>query len=444
MLLHCQLTNGMPCKDNETGMLLIVAIGRLARYDTRMNILSNKHIVLGVCGSIAAYKVAELARNLTLAGAKVDVVMTEAAQRFVGIATFQALTGRPVLTSMWDLPEDGVVGHVSLGTTADVVVVAPATASTLAHLACGFCDDLLSTVVLATTAPVICAPAMNVHMYAAAATQENIATLRRRGFIVLEPTVGRMAEPMEGKGRLPEPFVLEGEIRALLGQQNGPLRNQHVVVTAGGTREPIDPVRFVGNRSSGMMGYQLAATARDMGARVTLISGPTALQPPAAIQVVAVETALHMREAVHQACEDAHVLIMNAAVADFRPEQFAEQKIKKQQDSTSMVLQLVHNPDILAELAQRTDIFKVGFAAETQDVLSNATSKLNRKGLQMIVANEAVASIGQDDIQVTVIQQDGSHVSLPRQSKQQAAVAIMTAIAENLSGSSFVRNEIHA
>lgn len=230
-----------------------------------MNILEGKHIILGVCGSIAAYKVAELARNLTLEGAIVDVILTEAAERFVGTATFQALTGRSVLTDMWKLPEDGVVGHVSLGGEADAIVIAPATANTLARLSAGICDDLLTTTVLVTTAPVLCAPAMNPNMYAAAVTQANIAALRQRGFTLLEPDEGRMAEPMIGKGRLPAVAVIEGELRALLGRRTGPLRGQHVVITAGGTHEAIDPVRYVGNRSSGVMGYALASVARDYG-----------------------------------------------------------------------------------------------------------------------------------------------------------------------------------
>jgi phosphopantothenoylcysteine decarboxylase / phosphopantothenate---cysteine ligase len=399
-----------------------------------MSVVRGKRIILGVCGSIAAYKVVEVARNLALEGALVDVVMTEAAQRFVGSATFQALTGRPVLTDMWDLPEDGVVGHISLAVAADLVVLAPATAHTLARIAAGLCDDLLTTLVLATTAPVLCVPAMNGQMYAAAATQENVATLRRRGFIVLEPEEGRMAEPMVGKGRLPAPATIEGEIRLLLGQQSGPLRGRRVVVTAGGTREPIDPVRYIGNRSSGIMGYALAAAARDMGADVTLIRGPTAQTLPAAVRVVAVETAVQMRDAVQAACERADVLIMNAAVADFRPATFAEQKIKKH-EGDGLVVNLVPNPDILAELAGRDDIVKIGFAAETQHLMENARSKLARKGLQMIVLNEAVASIGQADIEVTVLDAGGGVVTLPRQSKQAASVAILKAIVQYMEAS---------
>jgi phosphopantothenoylcysteine decarboxylase/phosphopantothenate--cysteine ligase len=388
-----------------------------------MGVVSGKKIILGVSGSIAAYKVVELARNLTLDGATVDVIMTGAAQRFIGAATFQALTGRPVLTDMWALPEDGVVGHVSLGQQADLVVIAPATANTLARLAAGLSDDLLTTTVLAATAPVLCVPAMNTHMYENAATQANIATLRQRGITVLEPEVGRLAEPMIGKGRMPEPATIDGELRALLGRTSGQLRGRRVVITAGGTHEPIDPVRFVGNRASGRMGFALAAAARDQGARVALIVGPTALEPPVAVDVVRVETAFELRDAVHAAIDGADLLVMNAAVADFRPADLSSEKIKKGDDE-ELLLRLVRNPDILAGLADRRDLIKVGFAAETQNLLEYAQSKLERKGLDMIIANEAVSSIGQSDIQVTLLDRD-SVLQLPRQPKDQAAAAII-------------------
>ncbi len=389
-----------------------------------MPILRGKRIVLGVCGSIAAYKVAQLARNLTLAGAVVDVIMTEAAERFVGAATFQALTGRPVLTDMWALPEDSVVGHVALGIHADLIVIAPATAHTLARLAAGFADDLLTTTVLASTAPILCAPAMNVQMYAAAATQANIATLRQRGMIVLEPEVGKMAEPMEGKGRLPEPPIIEGEIRALLGRQSGSLRGRRVVVTAGGTREAIDPIRYLGNRSSGQMGYALAEAARDAGAHVTLISTPVALPAPAGLELVYVESALSLRDAVIAACQQADMLIMNAAVADFRPATVAEQKIKKS-GHDSLTLQLVRNPDILAELHDRADLVRIGFAAETEAIETHALDKLHRKNVDMIIANDATITMGKPDVAMTIFTRTGETVALPRQSKPDAAEAII-------------------
>jgi phosphopantothenoylcysteine decarboxylase / phosphopantothenate---cysteine ligase len=391
-----------------------------------MSVVTGKRIVLGVCGSIAAYKVAELARNLTLDGAHVDVILTAAARRFVGEATFQALTGRPVLSDMWELPEDGVVGHVSLGQRADAIVVAPATADAIARIAAGMADDLLTTTLLAASGPVLLAPAMNPAMYANPATQENIATLRRRGLTVIEPAIGRMAEPVVGKGRLPEPAELEGQIRALLGRAAGPLRGLRVVVTAGGTHEPLDPVRYIGNRSSGRMGYALAAEARDRGAAVTLISGPTSLRPPPAVALVPVQTALEMQEAVQRAIEDADLLIMNAAVADFRPAAASERKIKKGEDE-EIQLQLVRNPDILAGIAERRHLVKVGFAAETHNLLAYAQEKIARKGLDMIVANEAVASIGAENLQATLLTEE-SVERLPLLPKEQAASAVLDAI----------------
>lgn len=388
--------------------------------------MRGKHIVLGVCGSVAAYKVAELARNLTLDGAIVDVIMTAAARQFVGPATFQALTGRPVLEDMWHLPEDGVVGHVSLGQHADAVVVAPATANTLAKLAAGLSDDLLSTTILATRAPVLCAPAMNPLMYTHPATQDNLATLRRRGVEILEPAYGRMAEPMVGQGRLPDVSVIDGALRAMLGRRGGTLRGRRVVVSAAGTHEALDPVRFLGNRSSGRMGYVLAAEARDRGADVTLITGPSHLVAPAAVTVVAVESAQEMHDAVHKAIDGADLLIMAAAVADFRPAAFSERKIKKGADDELMV-RLVRNPDILGSLAERRDLVKVGFAAETHNLLEYAADKLARKGLDLIVANEAVASIGAEESAVTLLGADMIQ-TLPRQPKAQTAAALLDAI----------------
>ncbi len=393
-----------------------------------MSIINGKRIILGVTGSIAAYKVAELARNLTLGGAIVDVIMTAAAQRFVGAATFQALTGRPVLADMWALPEDGVVGHVSLGQHADLLVIAPATANTIARLAAGLCDDLLTTTALATTAPILIAPAMNPHMYEHPATQANLALLRQRGVTILEPAYGRMAEPVIGRGRLPEPAIIEAEIRALLGRTCGPLRGRRVVVTAGGTHEPIDPVRFIGNRASGRMGYAIAAAARDRGASVTLISGPATAQPPAAVTLVRVETALDMQREVVSAIASADLLIMNAAVADFRPAVASEHKIKKGDDE-ELTIRLVRNPDILASIAHRRDLVKIGFAAETHDLLTYAREKLERKGLDMIVANEAVASIGAEDIQMILIDAQGVE-RLPQLPKPVAAERLIDAIIE--------------
>lgn len=393
-----------------------------------MSIVRAKQIVLGVSGSIAAYKVAELARRLTLDGAAVDVVMTEAAERFVGAATFQALTGRPVLSDMWALPEDGVVGHVSLGQRADLVVIAPATANTIARIAAGMSDDLLTTTILATSAPILLASAMNPHMLANPATVQNIATLRRRGMTVLEPGYGRMAEPMVGQGRLPEIAEIEGQIHALLGQRHGSLRGRTVVVTAGANYEPIDPVRFIGNRSSGRQGYALASEARDRGARVVLITGPATVEPPTAVELVRVETAHEMELAVHAALHGADLLLMCAAVADYRAADVSPIKLKKSDDE--FVLYLARNPDILAGIAERRGLIKVGFAAETHNLLEYAQSKLERKGLDMIIANEAVASIGSAESAVTIITAD--HIEqLPTQPKAQTAVAILDAIEQH-------------
>jgi phosphopantothenoylcysteine decarboxylase/phosphopantothenate--cysteine ligase len=391
-----------------------------------MSIVAGKKIVLAVSGGIAVYKVAELARRLTLDGALVDVIMTDAARRFVGEATFQALTGRPVLGDIWALPEDGVVGHVALGQHTDLLVIAPATANTLARIAAGLSDDLLTTTVLATRAPILCVPAMNTNMYENPATQENIATLRRRGMIVLEPAIGRLAEPMIGKGRLPEVGDIEGQIHALLGRTSGPLRGRRVVVTAGGTHEPLDPVRYIGNRASGRMGYALAVAARDLGAHVTLISGPTNLAPPPALEFIRIETALELRDAVYAAIDGADLLIMNAAVADFRPAELSDRKIKKGEDQ-ELLVRLVRNPDILAGIADRRELIKVGFAAETHNLFEYAQSKLERKGLDLIVANEAVASIGSEEIQMTIL--DGESIQhLPQQPKERAAAILLSEI----------------
>jgi phosphopantothenoylcysteine decarboxylase/phosphopantothenate--cysteine ligase len=387
-----------------------------------VGILADKRIVLGVTGSIASYKIVDLARQLTVAGALVDVVMTEEAARFVTPFLFQSLTYRPVYTEMWSTLENAAA-HVKLGKEADAVLIAPATAHTLASIAAGFADTILLTTVLATTAPVMLIPAMETHMWYNPATQDNVALLRRRGLEVLEPDEGLLASGMIGRGRLPEIMRIEGELRALLGRHYGRMVGRKVVVTAGGTHEPLDPVRFIGNRSSGQMGYALAEAARDEGAAVVLISGPTALPPPAAIRVVKVETTQQMYDAVHTAVDDADLLMMNAAVADYRPAHAAEQKLKK--INARRVVELEQTPDILASLIDIQRPVKIGFAAETGDVLAHALDKLRRKHLDLIVANEAVQSIGQPDIEVTLIARDGTTTTLPRQAKATAALQIV-------------------
>lgn len=394
-----------------------------------MSVLQQKRIVLGVTGGIAAYKVVQLARDLTLAGALVDVIMTEEARQFVGPLTFQALTRRPVHTELFSLLAETEISHVTLGVEADIVVIAPATAHTIARIAAGLSDDLLTTTVLATRAPVLIVPAMNVNMWANQATVENIATLRRRGMVIIEPDVGRMAENMSGPGRLPEVTAIEDAIRAILGQRHGALRGRHVVVTAGGTHEPLDPVRFIGNRSSGRMGFALAAAARDLGAEVTLIAGPTALPTPGAVSLMQVETAQEMSEAVLRACERCDLLLMAAAVADYRPVEVATEKIKKTlAGGEELVVRLVRNPDILGQLADREDFIKVGFAAETSDLLNYAYDKLRRKKLHLIVANEARSSIGSAESAVIIVGPDGAPRELPRLPKEQIAEAILVEV----------------
>jgi phosphopantothenoylcysteine decarboxylase/phosphopantothenate--cysteine ligase len=383
-----------------------------------VNILTDKRMVLGVAGSIASYKSIELARQLTSAGALVDVIMTDEATRFVAPLTFQSLTYRPVYTQMWSTLENAAA-HVKLGQEADVVLIAPATAHTTASIVAGLADNLILTTVLATTAPIMVVPAMETHMWQNAATQHNVETLCERGIYVLEPDEGLLASGITGRGRLPELARIEGELRALLGRRYGRMVGRKVVVTAAGTHEPLDPVRFIGNRASGQMGYALAAAARDQGANVTLITGPTALQVPAAVEAMYVETAQQMHDAVHAVVEDADLLLMNAAVADYRSVQVAAHKMKKAH--AELVLQLQRTPDILQSLREVRGPIKVGFAAETDDLLQYATDKLQRKGLDLMVANDAVASIGQAEIELTLIGVDGQRRTLPRQPKVAAA-----------------------
>lgn len=392
-----------------------------------MGVLTGRRVVLGVTGSVACYKAIELARQLTLDGAAVDVIVTDEAARFVTPLVFQSLTHRPVYTSMWATLDDAAM-HVALGREADVVVIAPATAHTIASIAAGFADSLILTTVLATSAPVLIVPAMETHMWHNAATQANVGLLRRRGLTVLEPDAGRLASNATGRGRFPEQAVIDGAIRAAIGRRFGRMAGRRVVVTAGGTHEPIDPVRFIGNRASGQMGYALAAACRDEGADVVLISGPATATPPAGVALVRVETAEQMRDAVHRAVVDADLLLMNAAVADYRPAQAVDRKLKKTE--ASLTLALTPTPDILQSLVEVDGPVKVGFAAETNDLRSYAIDKLRRKRLDMIIANDAVTSIGQPDIEVTLFAADGSEVVLRRQPKAQIAPAILAQIVE--------------
>ena len=390
--------------------------------------LAGKRIVLGVTGSVSCYKVVDIARNLTQAGALVDVIMTAEATNFVAPLLFESLTYRPVYVEMWSRLENAAA-HVKLGDEADGVLIAPATANVLAKAAAGIADDMLTTMLLATEAPVLFAPAMNVKMYHNAATQANIATLRERGYHVLEPDEGLLASGITGKGRLPDAASIEGEFRALLGRTGGALAGCKVVVTAGGTRETIDPVRYVGNRSSGQMGYAIAIAARDHGADVTLISGPVALVPPAAMTFVGVETAADMLLAVDAATDDADLLIMAAAVADYRPANPVAQKIKK--GEATLALELERTTDILQSLADRNDLLRIGFAAETENLQAAAVDKLRRKKLDMIVANDAVATIGAEQAAVTLIDASGMARELPRGPKSHVAMALVDVLLES-------------
>lgn len=349
-------------------------------------------IVLGVTGGIAAYKSCELARTLIRHGCRVKVVMTDAATRFVGPATFRALTGNPVGTSLWDEPADKV-HHVSLAAEADLMIIAPATANTLAKLACGRADDLLTTTALATRAPLLVAPAMNVNMWRAEPTIENMARLKSRGISVVEPDSGELACGDVGEGRMAEPDAIAAEALAIL-EGASLLAGVTVLVTAGPTHEYIDPVRFIGNPSSGTTGYAIAKEAARRGARVVLVSGPVTIPDPAGVEVHRVTTALEMDAAVRRLIDDVDVVIASAAVSDYRPANPVADKVKK--GSPSMSLELVANPDILASLgASKAHRVLVGFSAETTDVLDNARKKLVEKNLDLIVANDVSdASIG--------------------------------------------------
>jgi len=391
--------------------------------------LSDKTIVLGVTGSIAAYKAADLASKLTQAGARVEVVMTEAARKFVTPLTFRSLTGRnPV--DMFNPGSEPNIGHISLAEMADIVVIAPATANIIAKLANGIADDTLTCTVLATKAPVLIAPAMHTNMLQNAATQNNLAKLRARGFTIIEPAHGRLASGETGPGRLAEIEVITDTIKQVLDRSRD-LAGVHIVITAGGTREPIDPVRFIGNRSSGKMGYALTDAARDRGATVTLITAPTSLPEPAGIEAIHVRTATEMMEAVAKAVSRADALIMAAAVADYQPKGTAKAKIKK--ESAGLTLELVRTPDILAEV--KGNFLKVGFAAESEDIVANARKKLTQKQLDLVVANDITdpeSGFGADTNKVTLIDKQGKVESLPLMSKREVADRILDRVRELL------------
>jgi phosphopantothenoylcysteine decarboxylase/phosphopantothenate--cysteine ligase len=427
---------------------------RKKKKGAKTGMLQGRHILVGVCGGIASYKAVDLVSKLQQAGALVDVILTEHAKEFVQPLTFATMSHRPVYSDLWEPSGEAAETHIKLAEQAELLVIVPATADTIAKLAIGMTDNMLTTVALATNAPILLAPAMYHAMYTHPATQENLARLRSRGVVVVDPEVGRLASGAVGPGRLPDTNVLLDAITMTLGRK-GDLAGYQVLVTAGGTHEPIDPVRYIGNRSSGKMGYILAKEARDRGAHVILISGPVALAPPYGIEFHQVETALQMRDAVYTAIHEADVLVMSAAVADFRPDSVAEQKIKKHHGAVGekakreeLSLHLISNPDILGELAQiqkrspehesvrAQRLIRVGFAAETENLATNAREKLSHKGLDLLVANDVARSdsgFGSDTNKVLIFHANGAMEDLPVMPKTGVATAIWNRIVPLLS-----------
>ena len=403
-----------------------------------MQPLRGRRLLLGITGGIAAYKAAELARLLVKDGAEVQVVMTRAAGAFVGAMTLQAITGRPVREALFDAQHEAAMGHIELARWADLVVIAPATADFLAQMAAGMAQDLLSTLCLATTAPLVVAPAMNQAMWRHAATQANVALLQSRGVIFLGPDEGAQACGDVGPGRMLEPADIQMALGANLA--GGRLAGRQVLLTAGPTREALDPVRFLGNRSSGRMGFALAAALVAEGASVTLVAGPVSLPTPAGVERIDVESALQMREAVFTSLPGTAIFIACAAVADFRPAAAAGKKIKK--TSETLTLELIRNPDILSEVAALSARpFCVGFAAETDDVEAYAQAKLRAKRLDMIAANRVGASQGfeVDDNALLVIWEGGQQ-SLPQQPKSRLAAQLVNLIVDRFDAQTAAEN----
>jgi phosphopantothenoylcysteine decarboxylase/phosphopantothenate--cysteine ligase len=395
-------------------------------------------IALGVTGGIGAYKAVEVARGLQKHGHDVVAVMTTSATRFVGVVTFEAITRRRVVTDQFERGANADVGHVALASTIDLLLIAPATANILGKLANGIADDFLSTMYLATRAPVLIAPAMYTLMFEHDAVRRNIDTLAARGVRFVEPGEGYLACGWMGKGRLAEPEDIVAAAEAIL-RPEGPLRGRRVLVTAGPTYEAIDPVRYIGNRSSGRMGFAIAVEAARRGADVTLIAGPTAIDPPVAREVVRVRTAAEMHDAVCTRADHADVVIMAAAVADYTPAAPAAQKVPKESDTLTLVLK--KTPDILAELGSRRAPGQrpllVGFAAETEDVVARATEKRRRKRVDVIIANDVSRCDAGFDVEtnaVTIVDADGAE-SLPLQSKARVAAAILDRVEALLAGS---------
>lgn len=392
--------------------------------------LNDKNIVLGVTGGIAAYKAVEIASRLRKTGANVRVIMTRASTEFVTELTFREITGNPVVVSMWDKVTNWNVEHIALANLADVVLIAPATANFISKAAAGMADDMLTTTLLATKAPVFFAPAMNTNMYENPLTQQNIDKLQALGHHFIVPASGQLACGTSGIGRLPEPAVIVAELEAFFERENS-LQGKKVLVTAAGTIEPIDPVRYIGNRSSGKMGYAIAQEAANRGADVVLISGPSALQIDAPVRLIRIETAAQMREAVLSEFIDTDIVIKAAAVADYRAKIVADNKIKKNDQEFTLTLE--KNPDILWELGQKKRIGQVlvGFAAETQNLLEYAKGKLTKKNLDLIVANDVTkqnAGFNTDTNLIKIIARDGTIKDFPLLAKKELAKAILNEV----------------
>jgi len=397
--------------------------------------LTDRNIVLGVTGSIAVYKAVDLASKLTQARAVLNTIMTPEASKFVAPITFQGVSGRRPYWDMWDANNDLAEAHIALARQAELLVIAPATATVIARLALGLAEEMVSLTALATRAPLIVCPALDSQMFEHPATQEHLHTLRSRGIQIVGPEEGRLASGQVGRGRLSEVDTIIGWIRHVLGK-DGDLAGKKVVVTAGGTHEAIDPVRFVGNSSSGKMGFALAEAARDRGANVVLVSGPSALPDPVAVEIVRVRRAAEMRDAVIAGCADADILIMAAAVADYQPAETVRDKIKRRQSET-LSIPLVPTPDILAEVGVRAGLIKVGFAAESQDLLENARQKIEAKHLDLIVANDITASdagFATDNNRVVILDRGGRKEELPLMPKYDVAWHILDRIVSLLAG----------
>ena len=400
--------------------------------------LSKKRIVLGVTGSIACYKSIDLASKFTQAGAEVDVILTDSATKFVTPLSFKSITHRQVVTNIFDINSELAVNHVALAEQADIFVIAPASANTIAKLANGLSDNALLTSVLATKSPIVIAPAMDANMFENAATQRNVATLMSDGMFIAGPAKGRLASGLTGLGRMVEPRDLVGVTEMVLGK-NGDFSGKRIVVSAGGTQEAIDPVRTISNRSSGKMGYAIAEAARNRGATVTLVSAPTALPALVGVRTIKIESALEMKEVLGEEGNAAHTIIMAAAVADWRPVRTLKSKAKKSNKETWKI-NLTKNPDIIANIdsissKESGNIVKVGFAAESENIIENSSAKISKKGLDFIVANDITAAdsgFSVDTNKVTIIHADGTIEKLPLMSKYEVGNAILDRVKTGL------------